>query len=61
MPFIRLRNLKVFNVSSKSREAGDTQPITSATAFPPNELYRITKIFKMTRGSIYEPLYHILK
>jgi hypothetical protein len=36
-------NLKLFSVSSKSKEAGDTQPITNVAAFPPNELYEITK------------------
>jgi hypothetical protein len=42
---ICLRKLKQFSVSLKSREAGDTQPITNVVAFPPNELYEITKMF----------------
>jgi hypothetical protein len=43
MPCIQVRNIKLFSVSPKSKEAGDTQPITNIVAFPSNELYEITK------------------
>jgi hypothetical protein len=53
IPCIRVRNLRLFSVSSKSKEAGDTQPIINVVAFPPNELYGKTKIFKMGRKTLH--------